>query len=299
MDLKDMILVTENYKGTEKNMLMTLEDYKKFVSIEDMSELAEHMLLLGRTLAEGEGFAEHYRTANITVFAKFCSDDVELGRFLRGHYNDSEDFVFDKKASSPECIAKMKEIGMTDTGWIDDFIMHYEKRERTFERGQTIHNFNDSNYMVLEALSPRNLVVMDMKRGSIAIALGTTEYERCPKGEKPTKDNLKIGVLWEYGIYLDSMPSQINFKAYKAKYGIPERMENLYDYRAMLKRKYYFLEALSKDDYIPAKIQNEILSHIYAEYKTLEEDTFLDRLDDGKYDAGFEKEKERLQEKSR
>ena len=46
MDLKDMILVTENYKGTEKNMLMTLEDYKKFVSIEDMSELAEHMLLL-------------------------------------------------------------------------------------------------------------------------------------------------------------------------------------------------------------------------------------------------------------
>lgn len=54
MDLKDMILVTENYKGTEKNMLMTQEDYKKFVSIEDMSELAEHMLLLGRTLAEGK-----------------------------------------------------------------------------------------------------------------------------------------------------------------------------------------------------------------------------------------------------
>ena len=157
MDLKDMILVTENYKGTEKNMLMTLEDYKKFVSIEDMSELAEHMLLLGRTLARGEGFTEYYRAANVTVFAKFCSDDVELGRFLRGHYNDSEDFVFDKKASSPEWMAKMKEIGMTDTGWIDDFIMHYEKRERTFERGQTIHNFNDSDYMVLEALSPINL----------------------------------------------------------------------------------------------------------------------------------------------
>lgn len=48
-------------------MLMTLEDYKKFVSIEDMSELAEHMLLLGRTLAQGEGFAEHYRAANVTV----------------------------------------------------------------------------------------------------------------------------------------------------------------------------------------------------------------------------------------
>ena len=47
MDLKDMILVMENYKGTERNMLMTLEDYKKFVAIDDMSELADQMLLLG------------------------------------------------------------------------------------------------------------------------------------------------------------------------------------------------------------------------------------------------------------
>lgn len=81
MDLKDMILVMENYKGTERNMLMTLEDYKKFVAIDDMSELADQMLLLGRTLAEG--FTEYYRAANVTVFAKFCRDDVELGRFCK------------------------------------------------------------------------------------------------------------------------------------------------------------------------------------------------------------------------
>lgn len=158
MDLKDMILVMENYKGTERNMLMTLEDYKKFVAIDDMSELADQMLLLGRTLAEG--FTEYYRAANVTVFAKFCRDDVELGRFLQGYYNDSKKFYFDKATSSPECITKMDEIGMTDRGWIDDFILHYEKCDRTFERGQTFHNFNDHDYMVLEALSPRNLVVM-------------------------------------------------------------------------------------------------------------------------------------------
>ena len=124
MDLKDMILVMENYKGTERNMLMTLEDYKKFVAIDDMSELADQMLLLGRTLAEG--FTEYYRAANVTVFAKFCRDDVELGRFLQGYYNDSKKFYFDKATSSPECITKMDEIGMTDRGWIDDFILHYE-----------------------------------------------------------------------------------------------------------------------------------------------------------------------------
>ena len=54
MDLKDMILVTENNKGTETNMLMTLDDYKSFIAIDDMSELAENLLQLGRTLGEAD-----------------------------------------------------------------------------------------------------------------------------------------------------------------------------------------------------------------------------------------------------
>lgn len=88
MDLKDMILVMENYKGTERNMLMTLEDYKKFVAIDDMSELADQMLLLGRTLAEG--FTEYYRAANVTVLQNsvemmwnwdaFCKDIIMIQR---------------------------------------------------------------------------------------------------------------------------------------------------------------------------------------------------------------------------
>ena len=49
MDLKDMILVIENDRGTETNMLMTLDDYKSFIAIDDMSELADNLLQLGRT----------------------------------------------------------------------------------------------------------------------------------------------------------------------------------------------------------------------------------------------------------
>lgn len=45
MDLKDMILVTENDRGTETNMLMTLDDYKSFIAIDDMSELAEKRMV--------------------------------------------------------------------------------------------------------------------------------------------------------------------------------------------------------------------------------------------------------------
>ena len=192
----------------------------------------------------------------------------------------------------------MKEIGMTDKGWIDDFILHYEKRDRTFERGQTFHNFNDHDYMVLEALSPRNLVVMDMKSGSLTIALGATEYKRYTKDEEPTKDNTTIGVSWEHGIYLGSTLSQTNFKAYKREYGTPEKIKDVYDYRAKLKQKFYFYQDLSKDDDIPKNMQNDFLHQMYKEFGTIEEEYFYDRLEDGKYDEGF-KERQVKEKKSR
>lgn len=289
MNLTDIVLVTENDKGTETNMLMTVDDYKRFVDIKDLSDLSEQMLLLGRTLGEADNYAEYYRTANVTVFARLCRDDVQLGHFLQGIYNDSKEFRFDKQASSPECILKMKEIGMTDRGWIDDFILHYEKNDRTFERGQTFHNFNDHDYMVLEALSPKNLVVMDMKSGSLTIALGVTEYKRYPKDEKPTNDNTTIGVSWEHGIYLGSTLSTTNFRMYKKEYGTPEKVEDIYDYRAKLKQKFHFYQDMSKDEDVPKKLQNDFLHQMYEEFGTIEEDYFYDRLEDGKYDAGFRK----------
>ncbi len=298
MNLNEIVLVTKNDKGTEINMLMTSDDYKKFVSIDDMSELADQMLCLGRTLGDDESFTEYYRAANVTISARFCKDEVQLGRFLQGLYNDSKEFRFDKERSSPECIEKMKELAMTDKGWVDDFILHYEKNDRTFERGQTFHNFNDHDYMVLEALSPRNLVVMDMKSGSLTIALGATEYKRYPKEEKPTKDNTTIGVSWEHGIYLGSTLSSTNFKAYKREYGTPEKIEDIYDYRAKLKQKFYFYQDMSKDDDVPKKMQNDILHQMYEDFGTIEEDCFYDRLEDGKYDKGFQK-KQVKEEKSR
>ena len=84
MDLKDMILVTENDRGTETNKLMTLDDYKSFIAVDDMSELADNLLQLGRTLGEADNFAEYYRAANVTVSARFCLDDIQLGHFLQG-----------------------------------------------------------------------------------------------------------------------------------------------------------------------------------------------------------------------
>ena len=101
MDLKDMILVTENDRGTETNMLMTLDDYKSFIAVDDMSELADNLLQLGRTLGEADNFTEYYRAANVTVSARFCLDDIQLGHFLQGLYNDSMSLLNNARICSP------------------------------------------------------------------------------------------------------------------------------------------------------------------------------------------------------
>lgn len=97
MDLKDMILVTENDRGTETNMLMTLDDYKSFIAVDDMSELAENLLQLGRTLGEADNFAEYYRAANVTVSARFCLDDIQLDIFFRDFITIPKNFGLIKK----------------------------------------------------------------------------------------------------------------------------------------------------------------------------------------------------------
>mgnify|MGYP000274552993 CR=1 FL=1 len=78
MDLKDMILVTENDRGTETNMLMTLDDYKSFIAVDDMSELADNLLQLGRTLGKPDNFTEYLRDSVWMIF----SSDIFFRDFI-------------------------------------------------------------------------------------------------------------------------------------------------------------------------------------------------------------------------
>lgn len=87
-------------------------------------------------------------------------------------------------------------------------------------------------------------------------------------------------------------------EAYKREYGTPEKIKDVYDYRAKLKQKFYFYQDLSKDDDIPKNMQNDFLHQMYKEFGTIEEEYFYDRLEDGKYDEGF-KERQVKEKKSR
>ena len=97
MDLKDMILVTENDRGTETNMLMTLDDYKSFIAVDDMSELAENLLQLGRTLGEADNFTEYYRAANVTYLRDSVWMIFSWDIFFRGFITIPKNFGLIKK----------------------------------------------------------------------------------------------------------------------------------------------------------------------------------------------------------
>ena len=134
MKITEIVLVTENWKGTEKNCLMTAEDYLKYLDLDrfdSRKDVAEAMLELGKTLGDEKAWSEHYFVANVTVFARFCTDDGQLARFLGGFYNSTDQQVlFDKSMCSGECLDKLSELGMDVKGRVSIGSLSYTRKDR-------------------------------------------------------------------------------------------------------------------------------------------------------------------------
>ena len=226
MKIQDMILVIQNIKGSEKNMLMTLEEYKEahlFVSSLSREESADALKELFDTKysGAGTGWAERYITANKSYYAKFCSSSVELQCFLHGIYNDDKEFQFDREESSPECMWALEEYNLDVNGGAKGAMFHYEQREHEFQPGEVLHNFNGTDYKVMECYSKNNLLMMNMASGAFLVAVGTAYYERYPNAGEYTKENAETGIEWGHGVYLSSKPSEIDFAALRAEYCEP------------------------------------------------------------------------------
>ncbi len=294
MKITDIIMVVENAIDVEINRLMDIKDYKEYTKgMDPPEEYADRMLALGCTHAEQGEWVECRDGFGHLVSARFCGDDAQLGLFLQGHYNGGAAWRFDKASSSPSCIAKKEQIGMTDQGWVNGRSLRYERVDAAYMKGQVLHNFNGRDYMVLEALSPNNLVVMDMKNGSLTVALGTYSYRRYPKGQEPTEENAVTNISWEHGIYLEAGLSATNFRAYKQEYGTPEPIQDMYDYRNQLKKKFYLLKDLTRDGLMPEHVVGAARESMYSEFGTQSEGSFLQELEKGRYDSGYFKAKAR------
>lgn len=114
--MQDMIMVTENWKGTETNMLLNFTDYMRdiiFHTNKEKMEIALEVLELEHTRDLKTDWVETYLAANKSYSARYCVDYNQLISFLKGKLND--DFAntrFDCERCSKDCLEKLRDLGI-------------------------------------------------------------------------------------------------------------------------------------------------------------------------------------------
>lgn len=292
MKIKEMVLVTENWKGKETNFLCDFDDYIKglFVNIEsDMMEIAHHTQELERTKIEDNLWTDFYYVANKSISARYCKDLNQLRTFLRGGLNSTDQEIeFDEARCSKECLLKLKSIGLeTDGKRISGYREHYEEMKAKFEVGQTLYNFNGSQYRVLELLSDKNLLLMNLQSGNFVVGIGTKLYARYPQGDSISSDSCVIAIEWEHGVYLSRTPSCIDFEELRKEYGTPLEITTLTDYRNSLERHFRTLLKILNHPELDEEVKVAARNSLYGNFCTAKENTFYEKLESGEYDDGF------------
>ena len=149
MKIHDMILVIENNKGNDKNMMITPEDFEKghffaaSVSEDDMAASLKELYETRR--CDTRKWIELHIKAEKSYHVKFCRSSNELQCFLIGAYNNKE-FMFDTGWSSKECVWALKEYNLDVNGRANGLMFHYEQQEYEFKQGEILHNFNETDY---------------------------------------------------------------------------------------------------------------------------------------------------------
>lgn len=305
MKLEEVILVTENRKGTETSYLSSFVDYLKLVQnlFSDMPhDVAYAVEDLFETKEKKEKWGEIYVTSNHTYHAKFCKGESELRGFLQGYYTDKrreEPFHFDKEWCSEDCLLVLSAYGLKTDGHSKFNSLHYEMQDYTFQRGEILRNLNGSNYLVLSVLDKNNLLLYAQNDGQILVGVGTAYYKRTPREGYLSKDSEIFGVEWNHGIYLGYDITKIDLEGLKKEYGKMEEIKSLSEYSADLKRKFYKHKRLCEDMELSEEVRLTLAGSMEKTFLTNEKDTFEACLRQGVYDDGFYEKAMRKKERIR
>lgn len=223
MKLKDVLLITNNNKGTEYKYLSSLEDYMAILlrAFEGSETELSHVVQELCQTKENNQCAEVYLAANKTFHARFCRDEWELRDFLVGNHGmTAAEVSFDKDRCTKECLEVLTAYNMDHEGHPLIGALHYEKMEYDFRQGEVLHNLNGSDYSVLMVLNQNDLFLMALKSGQFLIAEGTRAYARYPKEGIYPEDSIIRGIEWDRGIYLGNDLSEISIDSIQKEYGI-------------------------------------------------------------------------------
>lgn len=226
MKIEDMIMVIENRKGVESNMLCTLTEFiVNFVvrANNDQMEILEDVMQL-RDMKQKDDWHNIYYAPNISVSARYCTGESQLRLFLKGIYNDVSNASFSEERSSERCIKYLQKIGIHLDGSLENVnTMRYEKISKEFVQGEDLYNLNGVTYKLLEKYSDRNFLLMDKATGNFVVGLGVDFFAKYPRSEGKESEDCVYGIEWGHGVYLGATPSDIDFASLRKAYEEVER----------------------------------------------------------------------------
>lgn len=297
MRLDEIILVTENWKGTETNYLSTFEDYMKVLTEvykDNLQDLSYAIDNLYQTKQE-RTFSETYAASNKSFYAKFCSGEGELRGFMLGLL-DEKKALFDESRCSEECFEVLKAYGMGRDGHGIYNSLHYEPLEYTFRSGEVLHNMNGNDYLVLAVLKEKNLLVMSQTDGQYILAVNAVMYERTPKEGYVSKDSEIRGIEWGHGLYLGHDLTSINLPGIIQEYGNPRELRTTENYRNEARRQFNVYQWLAKEEGLAHAIQWAAEESMRNEFGTTSHSEFEERLQQGSYDSRMKAKHEEIRQ---
>lgn len=289
MKIEEMVMVIYNQKGIEKNFLCSFEHFiKKYATdaCDSYFEMAEVAAGLQETKQKDGSFFEMYYASNKTMYARFCGSLNELRLFIAGKLNDGMTNVFEEDFCDKECLDVLSRLGIsTDRSMAIAKWPHYEKLESDLVQGEIYHNFNGSDYRLMERYSDRNMLFMDVNSGQFVVGVGVDYFVRYPQGEDRYSSLSETGIEWGSGVYLGNTPSTINFSMLRREYG--KEISTIEDYRVSMKEQFYTYHELAKNEALADSVREAATNAMYEEFGTGKPDTFTSKLNAGDYDKGF------------
>jgi len=131
----------------------------------------------------------------------------------------------------------------------DLVVYHYEKQPSDFKAGELLHNFNGTDYRVMENYGRGNLLLMQMNTGMFVVGEGVEAYKRYPKDEIPTEENIQTGIEWGSGVYLGNDISAIDFKQLHEEYSGPPEPNERGEYEIEINETLSHTESVKADSY--------------------------------------------------
>lgn len=294
MKLEDMVMVVENQKGTETNFLMDLTDYMG-EALQLWGRYAEDMAgvvsTLYRTKEDQKEWSDLYFSADKSIRASFCGGQSQLMGFLSGNFNGGK-WSFDEERCSKDCLDVLRIYNLQTDGQLKFPYLHYERVERAFCAGETLHNLNGNDYYVLAALSKNNLLLMGLANRQVIVGLGVQLYERYPKGERPDEESMVRGIEWNHGIYLGDDVTAIDFDILKQEYGEPDRVEHVSELREKIRGDFWMQKNVEMKERLPDRVRNAAKDCLENTFGTDEPEVFVKMLDRGMYDGMYEAREE-------